>query len=119
MNLQIYKNNFDLTEPFENYLREKFSALDRFQADITDFKVDLSRDQHHNKGEVFTVEVHITMPQQRSIMATETHENARAAVDLVQENLARQLKKNKEKSISLARRGGRIFKSIKFWGKNE
>lgn len=119
MNLQIYKNNFDLTEPFEHYLREKFSNLDRFQSDITDFKVELFRDQHHNKGEVFSVEVHITMPQQRSITAKESNEDARAAVDLVQENLARQLKKMKEKNISLARRGGRIFKSIKFWGKNE
>jgi ribosomal subunit interface protein len=119
MNIQIYKNNFDLTDSFEQYLRDKFSALDRFQSDVTDFKVDLSRDQHHNKGEVFTVEVHITMPQQRNIMAKESHEDARAAVDLVQDSLARQLKKMKEKDISLMRKGGRLFKSIKFWNKNE
>jgi len=119
MDIQIYKNNFDLTEPFEKYLRDKFSTLDKFQADITDFKVELSRDQRHNKGEVFTVSAHINMTQQRTVTATESNADARAAVDLVQDNLARQLKKIKEKNISLARRSGRIFKSIKFWGKNE
>lgn len=119
MDIQIYKNNFDLTESLEQYLREKFSALDRFQTDITDFKVDLSRDQHHNKGDVFTVEVRINLPQQRNIMAKEINEDARAAIDLVQDSLARQLKKMKEKDISLMRKGGRLFKSIKFWNKNE
>ncbi len=119
MNIQIYKNNFDLTEPFEQYLREKFSNLDKFQAEITDFKVELFRDQRHNKGDVFTVEVHISMPQQRSIMAKESNADARAAVDLTQENLARQLKKMKERNISLMRRGNRLFKSLKFWGKND
>ncbi len=119
MNIQIYKNNFDLTQPFEQYLHEKFSTLDRYQNEITDFKVELFRDQRHNKGDVFTVEVHIALPQQKSLMAKESSSDARAAVDLVQENLARQLKKYKDRNISLARRGGRLLKSIKFWGRNE
>ena len=99
------------------YLEEKFSSLDKYQEDISDIKVELIRDQHHNKGEVFTVEVHVSFAHQKPIMARETNIDARAAVDLAESKLARQIIKNKEKYSTKVRRGSKIIKSLKFWRK--
>ncbi len=117
MEIKIYNRNFDLTDPFRKYLEEKFSSLDKYQEDISDIKVELIRDQHHNKGEVFTVEVHVSFAHQKPIMARETNIDARAAVDLAESKLARQIIKNKEKYSTKVRRGSKIIKSLKFWRK--
>ena len=119
MEIQIYKNNFDLTDSFKQYLEEKFKSLEKYSNDITSFKVDLNRNQKHNKGDVFTIEAHIQLPYQKTITAKETHIDARAAVDLAQEKLARQLLKVKDKHISKLKRRPRLLKSLRFWDKSE
>lgn len=119
MDIQIYKNNFDLTDPFKQYLEDKFQALEKYTDKITSFKVELNRDQKHNKGNVFTIEVHIQLPQHKTITAKETHIDARAAVDIAQEKLARQLLKIKDKHISKLKRQPKFLKSLRFWDKSE
>jgi putative sigma-54 modulation protein len=114
MDIKIYKKNFDLTDPFRQYLQEKFKAIEKYQENIITFSVELARDQHHKKGEVFTVGVQVSLPQKQTIIIKETHQDARAAVDVVQDKLMRQLVKYKEKSQKIGRR----FKSLKFWQKN-
>ncbi|MBT4349169.1 ribosome-associated translation inhibitor RaiA [bacterium] len=118
MNIKIYKKNFDLTEPFRQYLQDKFKVVEKYQKNIISFVIELSRDQHHNKGEVFTVAVHVSLPNKQNIILKETSSDARAAVDDVQEKLIRQLVKYKEKNISKIRKNIRRFKSLKFWQKN-
>ena len=43
MKIQIYNQNFDLTEPFRQYLQDRFDVLDKYQANILDFQVKLIR----------------------------------------------------------------------------
>lgn len=119
MQIKINKQNFDLTEAFNQYLNEKFATLDKYEEDILDFQVALKRDQHHRKGEVYSIEVKIILPQKKSIIIKESDSDARRAVDIVQEKIARQLIKNKDKSISKLRRNVKNFKSLKFWGKKD
>jgi ribosomal subunit interface protein len=119
MDIKIYNRNFDLTKPFEQYLRDKFQVLERYQKTILSFSVELSRDQHHQKGEVFTVEARINLPHKKSIMVKEVHQDARAAVDRAQEKLTRQLVKFKDKNISQLRKASQKIKALKFWQKKD
>jgi putative sigma-54 modulation protein len=119
MDIQIYKNNFDLTDPFKEYLENKFKNLEKYNDNITSFKVELNRSQKHNKGDVFTVEAHLQLPQHKTITVKETHIDARAAVDIAQEKLARVLLKVKDKQISKLKRNPKFLKSLKFWDKSE
>ncbi|MFA5126494.1 MAG: ribosome-associated translation inhibitor RaiA [Patescibacteria group bacterium] len=119
MNIQIYKNNFDLTDPFKQYLEEKFSALSKYHENILSFKVELNRDQKHNKGDVFTIEAHLQLPHHKSLIVREKHIDARAAVDIAQEKLARQLLKIKDKQNSRIKKTSRLLRSMRFWNKNQ
>ncbi len=119
MEIQIYKNNFDLTDPFKQYIEEKFGALTKYHENIISFKVELSRDQKHNKGDVFTIEARLQLPQHKNIMIKENHIDARAAVDIAQEKLARQLLKIKDKQVSKTKRTSKLLRSIRFWGKDQ
>jgi ribosomal subunit interface protein len=119
MKIKIYNQNFDLTESFEYYLHEKFDALDKYQLDIIDFQVKLIRDQHHKKGEVYTVEAKVSLANTQPIFVKEQDSDARAAVDNVQEKLARLLVKSKDKKFAKLRKNIRKFKSLKFWKKKE
>ena len=117
MNIQISNHNFDLTDSFRQYIYDKFSYLDKFGESITSFTVILTRDQHHNKGDVYTVEANITMPAKNTISIRETHQDPRAAVDIVQDKVARQLVKFKDKFVSKQKKANKYFKSLKFWDK--
>jgi len=115
MEIKIYNKNFDLSDSFREYMMEKFGALEKYQENVLHFNVELTRDQHHKKGEVYTVDVIVTMPQKRSIRVKEKHSDARAAVDMAQDNIARQMVKVKEKRFSKFRKHARYLKSLKFW----
>ncbi len=118
MKIQINNQNFDLTESFQTYLEEKFSALDKYQEDIISFQVYLGRDQKHKKGDVFAVEAMLALPDKKSIVIKEVSNDPRKAVDMVQDKLSRQLVKYKDKKISRLRKSKRKFKSLKFWRRN-
>jgi putative sigma-54 modulation protein len=119
MQIQIYNQNFDLSEPFRQYLQEKFDSLDKYQANILDFQVKLIRDQHHQKGDVYIIEVKLSLPNTEPIFIREEASDARATVDKVQEKLARLLVKNKNKKLGRLRRNIKKFQSLKFWKKKE
>lgn len=119
MYIKIYNKNFDLTSPFKKYLLDKFKSVEKYHADILSFRVDLSRDQHHKKGEVFTIDVKLNLPNKQNIMLREIHEDPRAAVDILQDKLTRQLVKTKDKKISQLRRRATKLKSLKFWKKKD
>lgn len=115
MNIKIYNKNFDLTDSFEIYLQDKFSSLDKYQEEINSFEVNLSRDQHHKKGEVFQVEVKLALPNKKQLVLSEMHADPRAAIDILQDKLTRQLLKLKDKNISRWKRAANSIKSLKFW----
>lgn len=108
MQIKIYNKNFDLTDSFRQYLEAKFQSLEKFSQNIIDFNVELSRDQHHNKGEVYTVEARIVLAQKKTLLMRETSIDARAAVDILEEKIQRQLIKQKDKQK-------RNWRSLKFW----
>ena len=119
MKIQIHNQNFDLTDPFKQYLQMKLDSLDKYQVNIIDCRVKLIRDQHHQKGDVYRVEAKLSINNSESIFVKEEDSDARAAVDKVQEKLARLLVKSKDQKIGKLRRNIKKFKSLKFWKKKE
>ncbi|MCB9802650.1 ribosome-associated translation inhibitor RaiA [Candidatus Nomurabacteria bacterium] len=118
MDIKIYNKNFDLSEAFETYIHEKLDSLEKYQENIISFSLNMSRDPHHHKGEIFDLEARLTMPNKQEIIIKESHQDARAAIDIIQDKLARQLVKQKGKLNSKLRKNSKFFKSLKFWNKN-
>ena len=119
MKIQIHNQNFDLTDAYKQYLEDKFYSLEKYQENILGFQVTLKRDQKHNKGDVYTVEAVVSLPQKKNIVVKETDNDAHRVIDLVQDKLARQLVKSKKKRFARIRKSSRYFKSLKFWKRNQ
>lgn len=119
MKIQIYNQNFDLTDSFKQYLQDRFDALDKYQTDILDCQIKLIRDQKHHKGEVYIIEAKLTITNSQPIFVKEEAADARAAVDNIQEKLARLIVKHKDQRIGKLRKSIKRFKSLKFWGKKD
>lgn len=119
MKIQIYNHNFDISESLNHYIQDRFDSLDKYSLDIFDCQVKLIRDQHHQKGEVYTVEAKISLPNKEPIFVKEDASDPRAAVDNVQEKLSRILVKTKNKRIGKFRKNIQKFKKLKFWKKKD
>ncbi len=97
--MQIYSKNIDVTEPLKVYLEEKIAHVHKIAEEIISLRVDLSRDTHHNKGDVFRVEVNLNIPN-HFLRVVEKRPDVREAIDEVANKLVRQLRDVKEKRIS-------------------
>lgn len=114
MKINLKTQNLNLTADIRNYLEEKLNSLDKFlPLDESIFAdVDLSKTgKHHRKGYVFRAEVNLEIPK-RLIRAVAEEWNLKSAIDKVRNELQREIKGNKEKKISLYKKGGRIFKKL-------
>ena len=108
MNKQLYGKNTEITDPLKVYIEERLDHLEHMNSEIMAARVDISRDQHHKKGDIFRVEINLNLPG-KLLRVVETRPDAREAVDLVHDRLSRQLRDLKNKKLFL-RRLGNIFK---------
>ncbi len=114
MRIDLKTKNFEITPSIRTYLQEKMDSLDKFlPKDESVFaEVELAQTtKHHRKGDIFRAEVNLTMPG-RLIRAMAEKWDLRAAIDTVKDELQRKITMNKEKNISLYRRGARLFKKL-------
>ena len=114
MKINLKTKNFSLTESIKNYLENKLNSLDKFlpSDESISANVDLSKTtKHHQKGYVFRAEVNLRVPG-KLIRASATEWDLRVAIDRVKDDILKEVKNNKEKNISLNKKGGRLFKKI-------
>lgn len=114
MKINLKAKNFSLTPSIEAYLKEKINSLDKFLSldDSICADIELAKTtKHHQKGEIFRAEVNLKVPG-RLIRAAAEEWDLRVAIDAVKDNLQREIKSNKEKNISLYKKGARLFKKI-------
>ena len=109
MEIRLYAKNVGLTAAFQEYVQKKIGAATKIGQNIISCRADLSRDQHHHKGDVFRFEVNLNIPGQL-LRVVEYHGDARAAVDIVADTLLHQLRKSKGKKIAKTKRLARLFK---------
>jgi putative sigma-54 modulation protein len=98
MNIQFYAKNLELTGQIKDYINEKIGGLDKYEADIIECRVDLSKDTHHQKGKVYRCEVNLKSSYDKKLIRIVVEEeNIMSAVDLAKDKLQRQISKIKER----------------------
>ncbi|MEK7098948.1 MAG: ribosome-associated translation inhibitor RaiA [Patescibacteria group bacterium] len=118
MRITMRQRNFDITPSFREYVEQKIVrpaehllASDR-QEDLPLFDIEVERTtRHHRKGQVYRVVVNITLGR-KLLRAEATDEDPRAACDLVEEELKREIRSFKTKSRTLVKRGARRAKDV-------
>ena len=98
-----------ITESLQQYLSEKLQHVEKLGVETLSCRVDFSRDQHHHKGDVYRVEINVSVPG-KLLRIVELNEDIRAAIDLATDKLLRQARKFKSKKLDRARRPGRFSK---------
>ena len=109
MVFQTYSKNILVTESLQEYLAMKLHHVDRLSVRPIACRVDVSRDQHHKKGNVFRIEINLNVPG-ALLRVVEKHQDVRAAIGFASDKLLRQLKKFKSKKIDTKRRLARFIK---------
>ncbi|MFH1536454.1 MAG: ribosome-associated translation inhibitor RaiA [Chrysiogenia bacterium] len=119
MKITTTSRNLEMTDAIRKYIEEKIGSLEKYNKEIIETKVEIDKNTHHKKGNVFTVEVNMKIPN--DLIRTEhLDENLYAAIDEVREDTLRQIRKRKSKYESKereSRKTKRMIKSIFFWRK--
>jgi len=98
MNIQFYAKNLELTGQIQDYINEKIGGLDRYEANITECRVDLSKDPRHQKGDVYRFEVNLKLSYDKNLIRTVVKaESIMSAIDLAKDKLQRQVSKIKDR----------------------
>ena len=130
MRVNIRQKNIEITPALREYIEEKIIRVaERFlqkQADtdlpILDVEVERTT-AHHRKGDVYRVAAKLCGGSQ-CFFANARHGDVRAACDLLEEELEREMYGRKNRITAMFRRGARVFKknmrfdsAARFWRK--
>ena len=107
--------NMQITPEIKDYLYKKLAHLEKFLNLADDSilcDVELGKiSQHHKGGDVFRTEInlHITGKNLRAVSEMDT---LFASIDIAKDDIVRDLQINKDKKVSLMRRGGAKIKNM-------
>lgn len=113
MNFNVKATHFQLTEQVSDYLDKKLVALNKFieNPETVHGDVELARDTHHSKGEVFRAEITLEVPH-GFFRVSEEGETVYSAIDFAQAEMLKELSRSKSKRRSLIRWGGAQLKEF-------
>lgn len=115
MNINIKATGTSLTPAISDYINKKVGGIEKFleDAEAARFDVEIGvTTRHHNAGEEqFRAEVNLHAGDLH-LRAEESHEDLYAAIDLVKDELAREVLTKKRKRLHLLRRGGQKVKNM-------
>jgi len=114
MKIDLKTKNFEITPSIKTYLQQKLDSLDKFlPKDESIFAdVELAKiTKHHQKGDIFKAEVNLMIPG-RLIRVVAEKWDLRVAIDVVKDELQREITMNKEKNLSLYHRGAHLLKKL-------
>ncbi len=107
--------NMQITAEIKDYLYKKLGHLQKF-IDPTDesvlCEVELGKiSNHHKNGDVFRTEINLHIAG-KNLRAESEMEDLFASIDIAKDELVRALQTNKDKKVSLLRRGGTKVKNL-------
>lgn len=112
MNIQCYTQGEKIADATKRYVEERINALDKYAVHITNARVEILRGTHHKKGNVFHVHVLLSVPGGK-LQATESSTTIEEGIDIVRDELERQLRQRKEKFLTRRRVTGQIRRLLK------
>ncbi len=79
--LQITSRNFDLTDSIEKKLRNETVKLEKLYKRITRCRIVVeSPHRHSNQGNLFNIQIYMTLPRSELIVKRESHEDIYVAI---------------------------------------
>ena len=112
--IQLKASGLELTPPIRLYVEDKLRSLERLIPSEVEshatFEVERST-AHHQKGLVYRSEVNLNIGGEL-LRAEQRSEDLYASIDLVKDELLRELKSSKTRKESLFRKGARLAKRI-------
>lgn len=105
MNIQFFSKNLHIEGDIKEYVEDKVKKAVEILERVDGVQVDIFRDQHHRKGDVYRVKVKVRLPRKKFISADFQAPNVKAAVDLVRGKLEAQARKYKERLNDDKKRG--------------
>jgi putative sigma-54 modulation protein len=107
--------NMQITPDIRDYLYKKLAHIEKFldPADESVLcEVELGKiSRHHNKGDVYKMEINMHIAG-KNLRAVCEMDDLFASIDLAKDEMVRELQSNKDKKVSLMRRGGIKLKNI-------
>ena len=110
--------NYTITDQIESLLEQKLTPLEKFLDTHSDAKceVELEKIGDHHSGKIFRAEVNLYVGGKMH-RAEATEDLMEQAIDVVRDELKRELKHAHEKQHSLMKRGGKALKEMLRFGK--
>jgi putative sigma-54 modulation protein len=115
MNVHLVLRQLQLTEAIRAFTEEKLTALEHICPDMQSADVILAQNASVNPAKRFTITVRLAVPG-KDIHASETAGDLYAAIDVVQNKLARRLRKRKTRFESARRKLQRMFERLRMSG---
>jgi len=107
--------NMQITEEIKNYLYKKLEHLEKFldPADESVLcEVEIGKiSKHHKNGDVFRTEINLHISGQ-NFRAVSEKDELFSSIDIAKDEMARELNSNKDRKISLTKRGGTKVKNL-------
>ncbi len=106
MKIQFHSKNTEINAKIKGQMESKLEVLKKYKGalDVLHVQVNIGRDQHHNKGDVYEVEVNVKLPQ-KVLNSVQSAGDILSALDSVIDKLERQARDLKEKIISQKKKG--------------
>lgn len=106
MNIEYYHKNIDpLGSASRNYIEEKIQSIDKL-TDVRDAYVEVSQ----RKDGDFYMNVTVRSTAGSDYRAEEKSQSVNACIDIIQDELKQQIRRDTEKARDLRRRGSRSIK---------
>lgn len=104
--LSVYGRNVEVTQRLQGYVEKKTARLDRYLADLSEVRVDLSSENARNALERQIAQITIRDKHGTILRAEERSNDLFAAIDAVVDKLYRQIKRYRGKWLDSRRSGG-------------
>ena len=115
MNINLKGTNILVTDSIKSYVAKRIESVDRFlgeHKENTAVQVELSQTtKHHKSGSIFRTEINLNSNGKRFRIVS-TKDDLYASIDDAKEELEREIVANKDKSVTLFRRGARSIKKM-------
>lgn len=114
MNTNIKATNIELTGAISDYVNKRLSAIEKFikpEEEMTAYVEVGKTTNHHKQGEVFRAEFNIEISGAKFYTFSEK-EDLYAAIDDAKDEIARQIKTNKDRKQTLFKRGAVSVKKM-------
>ena len=105
LNLRLFCKKVELNDKTRDYIVKRIEKMEKFLKKVLEYEVEVSMDK---KGK-FYVELMIQTPH-KLYRASETSESIEGSIDMVVEEMQKQITKDKDKLKDIRERGARSLK---------